>query len=152
MSSAELAAQARRKAMDLLARREHSRCELRRKLLDICDDHELLEQQLERLAAQGLQSDARFAESYLRSKMAAGKGPLWIRAQLSHKGVDAALLATLFEAVADQWSEQALQVYQKKYGHQPVADARDRARRLRFMQARGFGAQHINALPLFDRD
>ena len=62
-------------AVRLLASREHSRGELRRKLASRCGDDRLLEQALNNLTEQGLQSDGRFAEQYVLSRKRKGFGP-----------------------------------------------------------------------------
>ena len=55
--------------MSLLARREHTRAELSRKLAPHGTQEEI-DTVLNELAGSGLQSDARFAESYVRSQAA----------------------------------------------------------------------------------
>ena len=54
--------------MDFLSRREHSKKELFNKLFKRVDNFELLNQEIDKLANEGLQSDERFSEAYIRSK------------------------------------------------------------------------------------
>ena len=65
--------------MDFLSRREHSKKELFNKLFKRVNDLELLNQEIDRLANEGLQSDERFSEAYIRSKTQAGYGPIKIK-------------------------------------------------------------------------
>ena len=65
--------------MDFLSRREHSKKELFNKLFRRVNDLELLNQEIDRLASEGLQSDERFSEAYIRSKTQAGYGPIKIK-------------------------------------------------------------------------
>lgn len=78
----------RRKAVDLLARREYSRAELARKLAgreaDI--DHAALDTVLDELAACGWQSDARFAQMWIQAH-AARHGAQRLRQDLRQRGV-----------------------------------------------------------------
>ena len=77
-------------AMDFLARREHSLQELRRKLKRRFDDEELIESELQRLKDDNLQSDERYADSFLRQRSAKGYGPRRVRHEMREKGLSGA--------------------------------------------------------------
>jgi regulatory protein len=130
-------------AMNLLARREHSVWELRRKLRIRFPDDALLDEQLSRLAEQNLQSDMRFAESYIRQRIHRGYGPVRLREELRERGISRADIAQLMDELEIDWRAHALQVMQNKYGEFPPCDLREEARRARFMQHRGFTAEHF---------
>ena len=70
--------------MDFLSRREHSKKELFNKLFKRVNDLEFLNQEIDRLANEGLQSDERFSEAYIRSKTQAGYGPIKIKMAVSY--------------------------------------------------------------------
>ena len=72
----------RKKAMDFLARREYGQAELVKKLADKGYQRSIVEGELQRLTDEGLQSDTRFAESFVQSRINQGKGPVRIRADL----------------------------------------------------------------------
>ncbi len=77
----------RRAAMDLLARREHTRKELARKLSKkFRAVPEIVEEELDKLKAEGLQSDARLAEVFIRSRVSRGQGPVKIKMELRARG------------------------------------------------------------------
>ena len=136
-------------AMDLLARREHSVIELKRKLKRRFGDECAVDDQLAMLAEEGLQSDARFAESFLCQRSGSGYGPVRLKAELRERGLsDEQIEQGLQELVID-WCEVASQVLEKKFGPEPPADVKEKARRLRFMQYRGFYQDHYQ--PLFPR-
>jgi regulatory protein len=138
--------------MDLLARREHGSSELRTKLTKRfrkreCDP-DTVEQVVQQLIAEGLLSDERFAASRVRQLAGRGYGPARIRNDLRQQHVEHFISDTLEEAFesAVDWDAEAAAVYQKKYGERPIvgdwdARQRERGRRLRFMQYRGFGAE-----------
>src|SRR3990167_2544794 len=77
----------RRAAMDLLARREHGRVELTRKLRQRGAPVELIDAALERLVQEGLLSEARYLESFVGYRARAGYGPLRIREELIQRGL-----------------------------------------------------------------
>ncbi|TVO54783.1 MULTISPECIES: recombination regulator RecX [Denitromonas] len=137
------------RALRLLSQREHSRAELTRKLAPHGTPEEIAAL-LERLEEVDLQSDARFAESYVRSRQAR-YGSRRIALDLKQRGVSDDLIA----AALDEGSEgddqvRARDVWAKKFGTPPV-DAREWARQARFLQGRGFGADVIHRI-LKDRD
>ena len=126
---------AKEQAIRLLARREHSRLELRRKLEGRGHADEAVEAALAELAADGLQSDARFVESYVRSALERGYGEHKIRAALRERGVDATANLGLSDA---QWRCLAAKALCKRFGATPPRDRADAAKRLRFLASRGF--------------
>ena len=77
----------RKKAMDFLARREYGQAELARKLADKGYRRSVVEEALATLSEEGLQSDTRFAESFVQSRINQGKGPVRIRADLGQRGI-----------------------------------------------------------------
>jgi len=94
-------------ALALLTRREHSRAELARKLRTRGHDGEAVDAAIERLAADGWQDDARFAESLLRHRTANGYGPRWIRAELATHGLSDAIIETALAAFDGDWTDVA---------------------------------------------
>jgi regulatory protein len=134
----------RQRAVRLLARREHTRAELLRKLAPHGTPEEI-EIVLTELAANGLQSDARFAESYIRSQ-AARLGSARLRQSLRTKGVSAELINSQL-AGADLPDEmaRAQALWTRKYSAPPT-DAHEWAKQARFLQGRGFSAEVIRKL------
>ncbi len=137
---------ARQVALDLLVRREHSREELRRKLAARGFEGAEIRSALDRLEAERLQSDARFAESYIFARQSRGFGPIRIRMELGERGVADAVIDEHLDASASQWRELLYAQYRKRYGNEPVREYKERARRARFLQQRGFPAEMIGRL------
>jgi regulatory protein len=133
-------------ALRRLARREYSRAELTRKLsADFVQDAVPVAQVLDELAAAGAQSDARVAESQVASGVRRGHGPLRICRELAERGIDTDLVQHALAAAAVDWPALAAQVCARKFGDNPADDWSERARRARFLQYRGFGADAIEA-------
>lgn len=139
-------AEVRLAAMDLLARREHSMEELRQKLRRRFPDPELLDSVLGRLADDNLQSDGRFAESYARQRAGRGYGPVRIRQEMRERGLSDSAIAAAFADAELDWSCNAGTVFRKKFGEPASVAEKERARRARFMQYRGFAADHYRHL------
>ena len=133
-------------AMNLLARREHSQRELRQKLRRRFPDEQLLEAELQRLAQEGLQCDERFAESFARQRAGRGSGPLRVRQEMRVKGLSDTDITRAFELAELDWFSLAAEVFQKKFGAAPASDMKEKARRARFMQYRGFSSDHYHYL------
>ena len=137
----------RRAAMDCLARREHSRLELVRKLEKKFGDHAaLIEQELSRLASEGLQSDARLAEAFIGSRSGRGQGPVKIRMELRARGIGDEMISLAFEQCGVDWFRLAEKVARKKFGDIESGELQERARVSRFLQQRGFSHDHISGV------
>ena len=134
------------RALQWLAQREHSRQELRAKLLRNRRDgdapgptEEEVEAVIEWLAAQGHLSDARFIESRVHSRQHRF-GNLRIRQELQQHGL--ALDADAQQALKSSEFERAREVWVRKFGA-PADDPSGRARQMRFLAGRGFSADVI---------
>ena len=124
----------------MLARREHSRAELARKLADEGTPQEI-QDVLEQLERSGLLCDARFAESLVASR-AARLGNARLRHDLRARGVGEELIAAALPAEAGSELGRAREVWRRKFGAAP-ADRADYARQARFLQGRGFAVDII---------
>ncbi|TNF88687.1 MAG: regulatory protein RecX [Gammaproteobacteria bacterium] len=137
---------ARRKAMDLLARREHSEQELRQKLKSREFDAEAIETAIQSLLRDGLLSDERFIESYVNHRFNAGMGPVRIRYELLQKGISDALADQYIEAFVDRWDPLMRQLRERKYGAAIPEDYNERMKQARFLQNRGFSPESVMRL------
>ena len=135
----------RKKAMDFLARREHGQNELIKKLADKGYVRRLVEQSITKLTEQGLQSDDRFAEAFVQSRINQGKGPVRIRLDLNQRGVSDAVIEMAIEASAADWHGLAREVRERKFGRGEPADFKAKAKQMRFLQYRGFEQDHIQS-------
>lgn len=124
------------RAMRFLARREHSRDELRRKLVPKLVEGDDLEGVLDELAARGWLSDARYAEQAIRAK-ARRFGPARLEQDLRAKGVDEEAIAAAFRAAGEEGAPNLEAVWRSRF-KAPPANERERARQVRFLQGRGF--------------
>ncbi len=121
--------------MNFLARREHSRAELARKLVSHGEPDEV-EALLDQLEQEKLLSNSRYVEMLAHAR--AGKhGSLRLKADLRAKGVPDSEMAAALEAARTQDLAAARAVWQKKFGA-PANDAAERARQFRFLAGRGF--------------
>ena len=135
----------RKKAMDVLARREYGQAELVRKLADKGYKRSVVEDEIAALSDEGLQSDTRFAESFVQSRINQGKGPVRIRADLSQRGIHDGVIEGALEASGCDWYELAVQERVKKFGSDVPGDFKEKARQMRFLQYRGFEQDHIQS-------
>jgi regulatory protein len=126
------------------ALREHSRAELVHKLQSKAFDDAVINQALDRLAEEGLQSDRRFLEFLVRSRHAKGQGAQRIRQELKAHGISG---EDLNQCLAEyDWEESLEKVHSKKYGDGKPASTKEYAARLRFLSQRGFEHDRIQAL------
>jgi regulatory protein len=138
---ADTPAELRARALRLLTRREHSRAELGRKLAPHAESGEALAALLSDLESRKQLSDERFASERAR-QLSRKYGAARIRQDLKARGVDPALVAGL--GAADEL-ERARAILDRKY-REPAASREERAKRMRFLQSRGFSSEIIHRL------
>jgi regulatory protein len=139
--AADTAAELKARALRHLARREHSRAELARKLASHAESPEALDQLLDALAARKQLSDERYAEARAH-QLARKYGAARIRADLKSKGI-APDIAARFSG--DGELERARAILARKY--RTSASTREEvARRTRFLHSRGFSHDTVRRL------
>ena len=134
---------ARRRALGLLARREHSRAELLAKLVRSGHGRAEAERAVEELADRGLVSDARFAEALIRSRIERGAGPLRIRRDLEARGVEPSIVGRRLDPDGEEWETRARGAREKRFGAALPAGRSEAARQARFLLARGFTRRQV---------
>jgi regulatory protein len=131
----------RAQAIRLLARREYARAELESRLVGAGADLAEVRNILDDLGAQGLLSDQRFAQAVVSQK--AGRySRRNIAGGLKAKGVASSDIDNALRE-ADLDDDTALRaLWQRRYGQLPAGD-REKARQVRYLQARGFSISAI---------
>jgi len=129
------------RALGYLARREHSRAELSRKLSPYAETAAQLQRLLDQLESEKLLSDRRFTDVLARSR---GErfGAARIRQELHVHGIDDSLVREAVSDLARTELQRARAVWRRKFGS-PPADVAERARQMRFLAQRGFSAEVI---------
>lgn len=133
-----------RDALRLLTSREHSRFELQRKLLARGHDEVGVERALDDMSERGLLSEERMAEAYVAERVRKGFGPVRIRHELRQRGLTDALIEPHLERTSQEWLETMAAAHDKKFGLIRACDAKEQARRSRFLEYRGFPADLIS--------
>ncbi len=134
---------ARRIALSLLARREHSTRELHFKLTSRgCAESEIVAV-LAELRNERLLSDERFAEAYVSSRRDRGYGPLRIAAELRERGVGDEIIAANLDSSDEEWLQHARVVREKRFGPSLPGSAAEQAKQMRFLNYRGFASEQI---------
>lgn len=153
----KLIAEARHRAVRLLARREHGRYELREKLLQRDFRADAVDSALDQLAEKGLQCDVRFAESYTRMRINRGFGANKVRADLQSRRLSREVIEDALAENGADWSDNAYNALLKKFGDPDNACGRvtaekdfgdrsaDRARMQRFLHSRGYSPAQIGS-------
>ena len=135
-------------AVRLLARREHSRVELRDKLIRRGHREDLVEHALVKLVEQDYVSDSSYVEVCVRSRLQKGDGPLKIRAYLQSHGIGNELIDDHLSSEDDFWLKRALATDQKcrtrhRFSPEDATSQRAKAIRARFLKNRGYPASLI---------
>jgi len=125
----------RERALNLLARREHSRVELARKL-SVHGEADEIAALLDALESENLLSNERYAEALAHTR-SGRHGSLRLKADLRNKGVPDSLIVEAISKARNSDLESARVVWAKKFGQLPV-NAAERAKQMRFLAGRGF--------------
>lgn len=155
----ELAKKVESRAVYLLGMREHGAKELKTKLLtkfpeteallSECQEipgfmNDLIDDVLQRCQANNWQSDERYIEQSVRNWAAKGTGPIKIHQKLQQATDRDDLIALYLDWDDREWLELVLDVLIKKYGDtQRPTEQKEQARRMRFLQSRGFSSEVI---------
>ena len=142
----------KRTAVELLARREHSRRELTRKLGSRGFPDDVVGTVLDELEQSGELSDARFTDTFVRSRVAKGQGPQRIHAELAQRGIGDAESDEALRGAEVDWLETIRAVRRKRFGAELPRDYAERAKQARFLQYRGFSIEQIRAALELDAD
>lgn len=137
-------------AIAALARREHSRLEMRRKLKTKGFDDADIDRAIRQLCENNLLSDERFSESYINMRRQRGYGPLRIAQELRERGVDDELIAAFVDNNDPVWREVMRCQYIKKYGQTLASEYTEKAKRAKYLQTRGFPLDWIFKLDSLD--
>lgn len=136
----------RNTALNLLSRREHTRLELSRKLKAKKFSSGEIDELLSLLKSEGLQSDARYTENYVYSRRKRGFGPMKIKLELQERGISTNLINAHVDAGSQAWLDTARREYVKKFGDQTTESLREKTKRVRFLQSRGFTSDIIQKI------
>ena len=136
----------RRTAMDLLARREHGRVELTRKLRQRGACPDMIDIALDRLTEEGLLLESRYLESYISYRAGSGYGPLRIREELNQRGLPRGDVEQALRECGFNWQEKLEDTWRRKFSGQMPFDAKERARQGRFLSYRGYPLEMIGRL------
>ena len=128
-------------AVRLLARREYARAELESRLAATGAARDEVRDVLDELTAVGLLSDERYARSITNQK--AGRASSRnIASSLKAKGVGGDTIASAIAEAGIDDEAALVALWQRRFGRVPVDD-REKARQVRFLQARGFSVSAI---------
>ena len=130
------------RALGYLARREHSRFELERKLAPHAQTSEELSSLLDKFEQRGFLSAARMVEQVIHMRKSKF-GSQRIVHELREKGIAENLIAAALPNIRETEQENAREVWRKKFGAMP-ANAKELGRQMRFLMGRGFTAEVIH--------
>lgn len=147
------------RAMRILAQRDHSEAELRRKLQQSVQRAAFIQQsepeiindvQLDKVIGwcqeNGWLNEARFTERFIQSRSRKGYGPQRIRLELGQKGVARPEIDLAMEACDIDWSACAAQLAERKFGLPLPSEWKAKAKVQRFLQSKGFFMEDIQAV------
>ena len=122
-----------------LSMREHSKQELVDKLLKKNYEKTLVIQCIEEFSEKDLQSDYRYAESFVRSKFNDHKGENFIRSSLRNKGISSLLIdKIMLDYDQEDWLQKAILALEKKVFKSNLDKSVQIKKQNAFLNSRGF--------------
>lgn len=106
----------------------------------------IIQSVIDDLVTEGLQSDERFTEVYVRSYIQKGQGPTKIRMNLRQLGIESHLIDECVYSEEIDWQEHIKTVFSRKYSYCDLTDSKQKSKAFRFLQSRGFSIEQINYL------
>ncbi len=147
------------RAMRILAQRDHSRDELKRKLqlssqraawLKQQDNEPipdaLLEKVLDWCQENGWLNDERFTERFIHSRARKGYGPQRVRMELKQKGIDRDAIHQALSETEVDWSQRAAELAKRKFGEPLPQTWAEKSKIQRFLLSKGFMMEDIQAI------
>ena len=131
-------------AIALLARRDFATVELCRRLESYGYDSSVVGASITELAAERIVNDARFSENYVAYHASRGHGPARIAADLKARGLPRDFIETALATISN-WRARAQAVRSRRFGAEVPQSWPEKSRQARFLQYRGFSADHIRA-------
>jgi regulatory protein len=132
-------------AVRLLAGREHSIEELRRKLVRKGYPRETIEPVIQKLLGKRLVSDERFTANFVHYHAKRGQGPVRLRGALRQQGIADSQIEEALRCAEIDWVQLAREVRRRKFGAGVPRSLGERAKQARFLQYRGFDAEQLRA-------
>ena len=133
------------KALDLISRREHTKKEIRDKLLIRFDDKDVISSVINKLNSNNLIDDYRFAELYVISRKRKGFGPKKIAFELLGKGINDSVSKEIISNEGG-WNQTAKKVFTKKFKEGPCQEPKLKLKQKTFLQNRGFTFKEIESV------
>ncbi len=131
--------------MNALSRREHSEKEIYLKFLNLVDSKNDLLEEIVKLKEEGLISNQRYAEAYIRSRFHSGFGPVRIKYELGQKGVIETIIIKAFQETDLDWDDKLKSEFKKKYESNEVKNLNIN-KISKFFLYRGFDLEKISKL------
>lgn len=130
-------------AVGYLSRRDHAEKELRQKLKNSGYRGEEIDQAIDFCQDYNWLDDVRYACIMMRNGIAKGWGELRIKQEMEVKGIASGIIDQIFEGAETDWYEHARDVAIRKFGQTAIDTPKEKAKRYRFMQYRGFNFDQI---------
>ena len=102
-----------------------------------------MNQIIEELSTQGLQSDDRFTEVFVHNRIEKGCGPVRIIQELRKRSISDDLINQYINSHEAEWGQRACQVREKRFGQKLPSGFKDKAKQSRFLQYRGFTNEQL---------
>ncbi|QHM72203.1 regulatory protein RecX [Mixta intestinalis] len=148
------------RATRILAMRDHSEAEFRRKITQSVAraatfrpgeqaeeiPAELLEQVVAWCYEHQWLDDVRFAQRFVASRSRKGYGPQRIRMELAQKGIGRDLAENALAEADIDWAARAFDVAERKFGLPLPQEWKEKAKVQRYLQAKGFFMEDIQSI------
>ena len=131
------------RALRYLSRREHSRQELRKKLLVYAETEDEVDELLIKLEKQSWLSDERYAEGLARRK-SDRYGSLKIVDELKQQSINPHTVSKIKEELKQSDLDRAWALWDRKFSGAVAVEPKERAKQMRYLVSKGFPLEVVS--------
>lgn len=135
----------RNRALTLVAKREYNSHTLSTKLTQLGAPTDHIDTVLSDFIERRWIDETRYCELFIRAQLNKGHGLMRIKQEAQQKGIPSDVLNKELGTLEIDWFQLAREAYNRRFLNKPIADIKDKQKRIRYIQYRGFSMEETLA-------
>lgn len=135
----------RNRALTLVAKREYNSHTLSTKLTQLGAPIDCIDTVLSDFIERRWIDETRYCELFIRAQLNKGHGLMRIKQEAQQKRIPSDVLNKELGTLEIDWFQLAREAYNRRFLNKPIADIKDKQKRIRYIQYRGFSMEETLA-------